>query len=54
MKKITLGELLEQYIEITGEEEKREKLGGLKDWTVRYEKHNGIYNVLLDPPEIAS
>lgn len=50
MKQITFGELLEQYIEITGEEEKREQLRALGDWVITYEKRGGAYDVLIGPP----
>jgi hypothetical protein len=50
MKKITFDKLLEQYIEITGEDEKREQLGKLRDWTVLYERKDGKYVVLIEPP----
>ena len=51
MKRITFEKLLEQYIEITGEEEKREQLRRMRDWTVWYEWKDGAYNVLIEPPE---
>jgi hypothetical protein len=50
MKIITFGELLEQYIEITGEEANREQLSQLRDWIVTYERHDDVYNVLIEPP----
>ena len=50
MNSITFGELLEQYIEITGDNN-AEKLGKLVDWVIRYEKKDGVYHVLMDPPD---
>lgn len=51
MKTITFEKLLEQYIEITGEEEKREQLSRMRDWTVSYEWQDGAFNVLIEAPE---
>ena len=50
MKKITFEKLLEQFIEITGEKEKREQLSQLRGWTVSYERQDGKYVVLIEPP----
>ena len=51
MKTITFGKLLEQYIDLTGEEEKREQLSQLRDWSISYEWQDGAYNVLIEPPD---
>ena len=50
MKKITFGKLLEQYIELTGEEMIREQLSQLQEWNVSYQRINGVYDVLIEPP----